>query len=213
MLRAYLPTGDNLLSSLTNVKSGMERAYAFLRCMVTGQPCKASMKSISLSHNNFSYYSTIFIVIVCLIASCKNKDQWKQQSDGISLQVTNWNSRYESLNTRVDSLWDATSEILAKGIPEDFPATDRDIFIHARNAGHIRMFMSFKQLDPSLQSVVNEAGEMDNLLATEMRQLQQERHVLEEEIASFLSQISQDDPSLAKRYQSVLPQLAVLATN
>ncbi len=101
---------------------------------------------------------------------------------------------------RVDSLWDTVSVQLNNAIPPGFPSTDREIFIHARNAGHIRMFMSYKQLDTATQSLVNQAGITDSLLALQIQQAYAERLAFEDKKLHFLSEVEKSDKALSKTF-------------
>ena len=109
-------------------------------------------------------------------------------------------AKHLQLNTRIDSLWDATSASLNTGLPADFPPVDRDIFLKARNADHIRMFMSFKDISPELQALVAKAGEYDQLLAQEMRELQMEQQDFEQRKNVFLQKVAEQNEATSDAY-------------
>src|SRR6187431_2085521 len=104
------------------------------------------------------------------------------------------------LNARIDSLWDVTSATLDKELPADFPPVDRDIFLNARNADHIRMFMSYKDISPELQALVDKAGEYDQMLAHHMREHQMEQQVFEQRKNEFLQKVAQQNESTSNEY-------------
>jgi hypothetical protein len=158
--------------------------------------------------------SSALLCLFCaafLYISCKPKPQWHIESEQLTHQVEQWNQRYEALNHQVDSLWDTTSLQLAEALPADFPATDRDIFIRARNADHILMFMSYKKLDADLQRLVTDAGLHDARLAEALRQLYHDRSALDDAISSFLVRVSHADPASGYRYVTHFASLNTIA--
>ncbi|MBK9492227.1 MAG: hypothetical protein IPO07_28150 [Haliscomenobacter sp.] len=106
----------------------------------------------------------LFLNAMLGLSGCKSRIQWEQEQAELLRQTVELEQRHCQIKASVDSLWDVTSAQLARVFPVDFPSIDRDIFIKARNADHIRMFMSFKQLDAAAQSLVNQAGEQDKNL-------------------------------------------------
>ena len=134
-----------------------------------------------------------------LMPGCQEKtSHWQQEGDALLAQNAALNAKLKSLNSSVDSLWDTVSVQLDHTIPPDFPEVDRNIFIKARNAGHIRMFMSYKQLDAATQSLVNAAGVADSLLAIQIQQLYSERQAFEQQKLHFLSEVEKSDKALSK---------------
>ncbi len=132
-------------------------------------------------------------------SGCHNQtSHWQQEGDVLVAQNTALNAKLLSLNAKVDSLWDTVSVQLDHAIPPDFPAVDRNIFIKARNAGHIRMFMSYKQLDPAIHSLVDQAGVADSLFALQIQQVYAERQAFEQQKIHFLSEVEKSDKALSK---------------
>jgi hypothetical protein len=158
--------------------------------------------------------TSALICIVCatlVTIGCKPKPQWHLESEQLTQQVNQWNEQFDALNHQVDSLWDTTSLQLAELLPADFPVTDRDIFIRARNADHIRMFMSYKKLDSDLQHMVTDAGEKDACLAAALRQLHLDKGTLDDAISSFLVRVSEADPASGHRYTTHFTSLNAVA--
>ena len=158
--------------------------------------------------------SSALICIVCatlLAIGCKPKPQWHTESEHLTQQVKQWNQQFDALNHQVDSLWDTTSVRLAELLPADFPATDRDIFIRARNADHIRMFMSYNKLDSDLQRLVTDAGQHDAQLAEALRQLYLDKNALDDAISSFLVRVADADPASGQRYATHFASLHTIA--
>ncbi len=108
--------------------------------------------------------------------------------------------RHCQLNASIDSLWDVTAAQLESAMPTSFPAVDRDIFLKARNADHIRMFMSFKQLDSKAQELVNEAGQYDEMLAAKAHLLLAEKQQFEEQKNQFLQQLAKKDLAASQAF-------------
>ena len=109
-------------------------------------------------------------------------------------------SEYAHINASIDSLWDATSAQLESSLPSDIPPVDRDIFLKSRNADHIRMFMSFEKLSPQLQSLVNEAGRYDELLASRMKNLAIEKQEFEKQKMQLLLDLERENAGTSKYY-------------
>ena len=143
--------------------------------------------------------------------SCNQENKWEAERDSLIRQSEQWNRRFDHLNHNIDSLWDVTSAALEKGMPANFPTTDRDIFLHSRNADHIRMFMSYKTLDTTLQHLVIDAGHKDSLLAAEMRQLHLDKNALEDSISDFLQQVVLSDPAAGRRYAGQFAAVSTLS--
>jgi hypothetical protein len=144
----------------------------------------------------------IFILFSILLAfpGCQEDNHWKQDGDALLLRSQSLDHQLLFLNSQIDSLWDTTSTQLANALPPDFPSIDRDIFINARNADHIRMFMSYKLLDSASQSLVMQAGAYDSVLALQVRDLFQERQKFEQEKIQFLAQVEKKDKTASQAY-------------
>ena len=122
------------------------------------------------------------------------------QKEALLQQALTLEQRHCLLNASIDSLWDVTTAQLASNIPPDFPAIDRDIFLKARNANHIRMFMSFKQLDSKSQALVNQAGQYDEVLASKVHHLMAEKEQFEAQKNQFLQQLAQKDLAASQAF-------------
>jgi len=157
------------------------------------------MKPFVLSDFRLFIVGTFFI-----LSACDPQGQWDKQSALLLQQADQLEAKQIQLNTRIDSLWDATTEALAKALPSDFPPTDRDIFLKARNADHIRMFMSYKLLDAQTQDLVNKAGQYDEMLANQVRDLYAQRQNFEKEKIQFLSQVERHDKKAGQHYAEQL---------
>ena len=156
-------------------------------------------------------HTILFIAAISLLSiSCNQSKSWENEYVLLEKEGAQLNNEYHQLNVRVDSLWDATTAHLAKAIPEDFPPTDRDIFLNSRNADHIRMFMSFQKLDTATQAIVNDAGKQDALLAGQMRVLQHEIEGFEQKKIAYLREIEQHDPLAGKKFAERFKSNALL---
>ena len=142
---------------------------------------------------------TILAFVVC--TSCKQQNTWDSEFQTILDQINQLDQSYEVLNDRVDSLWDATTAHLSANMPADLPPIEADIFLKSRNADHMRMFMSFKLLDSTTQAIVNEAGEMDKLLAKRIQDVQQGRNSLENTKLEFLKKVEAEDEEAYDRFR------------
>jgi hypothetical protein len=138
--------------------------------------------------------------ILLAVPGCRDNNHWKQEGDALVLRSQSLDDQMLSLNTQIDSLWDTISVQLANALPPDFPSIDRDIFINARNADHIRMFMSYKLLDSAAQDLVQQAGTHDSILAQQVRDLYLARQDFEREKIQFLGQIEKLDKTTSQEY-------------
>jgi hypothetical protein len=172
-------------------------------------PSKYFFVSISLcmqrhvsTNLGFSVSAFLLLVAVWGFWACDSRSQWEKENAELHRQMTDLEHRQKSLQASIDSLWDITSAQLAAALPAGFPPTDRDIFLNARNADHIRMFMSFKLLDADAQSLVNQAGEQDEILAAQARALLEERQAFEQHKNQFLQKVAAEDESAGRLYAS-----------
>ena len=152
----------------------------------------------------FSIY--ILAMLGSLLASpgCGESDQWKEEYTDLLHRSVDLEHRHCQLKASIDSLWDITSTQLEHSLPPGFPPIDRDIFLKARNADHIRMFMSYKQLDSSVQSLVDNAGKYDALLAAQVHDLLRQRDAYEQQKIQFLRKVAAKDQAVSHTYADAL---------
>lgn len=143
----------------------------------------------------FLFFSAVFG-----LSGCKNSGQLEQEQAGLLRQTKELEQRHCQIKASVDSLWDTTTTQLDRVLPPDFPPVDRDIFLKARNADHIRMFLSFQKLGPDVQSLVNEAGRQDERLAAQIRALLTQKLAFEQQKNQFLQKVAQKDLNLSRMY-------------
>lgn len=140
--------------------------------------------------------TALWLLHVALVMFACAHDQQDQQLLQRALEL----ERHQcQLNASIDSLWDATTLQLEAALPADFPSIDRGIFLKARNADHIRMFMSYNLLDNKVQSLVDEAGKYDALLAQEAHRLLAEKNKFEQEKNHFLQKLANKNPMASKK--------------
>ena len=135
-----------------------------------------------------------------MLQSCAPQSPWEEESEALLRKTTALEDLHHQLNLRIDSLWDVTTDQLAGMMPSDFPSIDREIFLKARNADHIRMFMSFDLLSDDAQNLVIRAGEYDQFLAKQIHHLIAERQKFESEKNRFLSEVQQEDEAASRQY-------------
>lgn len=140
------------------------------------------------------------IVILCITSGCGNANRWDQEAAELLSRSIELEQQHIVLNERIDSLWDTTSMELEKSLPPDFPPVDKDIFLKARNADHIRMFMSYKLLDARAQALVDRAGMYDEVLAREVKQLITQREKYEVQKIAFLQKVGHSDITASREY-------------
>lgn len=150
----------------------------------------------------FPFLSFQLLSVLFALSACDSRSHWEKENAELHRQMLDLERRQQSLEASIDSLWDATSAQLASAFPTGFPPTDRDIFLKARNADHIRMFMSFKLLDADAQSLVNKAGEQDEILAAQARILLEQRQKFERQKIQFLQKVELEDEAVGRLYAS-----------
>ncbi len=148
------------------------------------------------------YFLSIFLSLTLLVTlpSCQNSSPWKEEHAGLLQRAAELEHRHCLLKTIIDSLWDVTTARLERALPAGFPEQDRKTFLKARNADHIRMFQSFKQLDAGTQSLVDQAGQYDALLAAQVRNLLAEKQAFERQKIEFLQKVGQKDAAAGRAY-------------
>ncbi len=139
-------------------------------------------------------------VIMLSLVSCGNKNHWDQQSAILIRSSKDLITRHHQLDTSVDSLWDVTTTNLEKQLPKNFPSTDREIFLKARNVYHMKMFKSYELLDTNTKSLIVQAGEYDQKIAHQMQELMEEGSQLDRSKNQFLNEVAQTDPKLSRQY-------------
>ena len=150
-----------------------------------------------------SWTYCLFAGLVCTMLtqlSCKETNQWEQESATLINSSKDLAARHLQLDASVDSLWDITTSILEKQLPQDFPSIDRDIFLNARNADHMKMFKSYELLDTNTKSLIEQAGLYDQKIAQQMQELLEERSQLERNKVQFLGKVAQSDRDLSRQY-------------
>jgi hypothetical protein len=143
-------------------------------------------------------FSCLFALAAC------GGNAWEREQRDLVRRAAEIEDRHCRLKASIDSLWDATALQLDRALPRDFPAADRAIFIKARNADHIRMFMSFEKVDPAVRQLVDAAGKQDAILAAQLHFLLEQRRDFERSKLKFLSRVQRRDEATGKRYADQL---------
>ncbi len=132
--------------------------------------------------------------------SCTKENKWNKESALLLQSSKDLMTRHHQLDTSVDSLWDVTTTNLEKQLPLDFPSSDREIFLKARNVYHMKMFKSYELLDTNAKSLIVQAGEYDQKIAQQMQELMEEGSQLDRNKNQFLNEVAQTDPKLSRQY-------------
>ncbi|HUR30595.1 MAG TPA: hypothetical protein VMZ69_04135 [Saprospiraceae bacterium] len=151
--------------------------------------------------NVLKLFPAIFLLTSLFIfQSCAPHAKWEKESAALLVKTAALEDLHHQLDDRIDSLWDATTAQLAVMIPSDFPQIDREIFLKARNADHIRMFMSYSQLSADAKALINDAGDYDQFLAQQIHQLIIQKEKFEEEKNLFLTKVQHEDEEASRLY-------------
>lgn len=119
--------------------------------------------------------------------SSQNAD-YLQKADALAARSQMYHRQLCQLQHSTDSLWDAVTAEIEKGLTPDIPPTDRQVFLTARATEHMTMFMSFKKLDPKIQEMVIMAGKIDAVYANQIRALQQDMSTFEHDKNMLLTE-------------------------
>ncbi len=148
------------------------------------------------------------------LVACRDNRSYDDEAAALLARGSTLALRQAALQEAIDSLWDTTTAQLAEALPPDLPPVDRDIFLNARNADHIRMFMSFKELDTAAREIVHAAGRADKGLADETRRLAEEIRRYEADKLDFLAAVGRTDEAaqrhFARQFQGVDTQAAMV---
>ena len=143
---------------------------------------------------------SVIIFLISLVTACSPISPWKEEAEILLSRAAALEELHDDIESRIDSLWDATTAQLKQKLPPDVPPVDREIFLNSRNADHIRMFMSFKVLDPALQELVHNAGRYDEMLANQLRSLAVQLQEFEQQKIEFLQKVAQHDKAASRAY-------------
>lgn len=159
------------------------------------------------------YFNYLLIIFISILVGCKQEKPWEEEGNALIDEADRLEQQHLLLDARIDSLWDATTVSLEAAIPADFPPTDREIFLNARNADHIRMFMSFKQLSPETQSLVDAAGKYDAMLASDIKTLQLQKEDFEKRKIQFLRKVDEQSKEACLQYAELFRRTAAGLSN
>lgn len=144
--------------------------------------------------------AVLLLAILMTGPGCVNSASWDQEQVQLLSRATSLNQRHCRLKASIDSLWDVTTVQLERALPASFPAVDRDIYLKARNADHIRMFMSFDKLDAGTKTLVSAAGQYDAVLAKQIHILSEQIRAFEQEKNQFLRKVESHDTTASRNY-------------
>jgi hypothetical protein len=139
---------------------------------------------------------------------CGQQSRWNNEDVVLEQRAIDLERRHRLLNQSIDSLWDATSFHLAHAIPAGFPPLDSALFVNARNADHIRMFMSFDLLDAETQAIVNAAGAYDQRLAAQIHGLIREKQEFLAQKNTFLQKVAETSLTESQRLAARLRDIS-----
>lgn len=140
------------------------------------------------------------ILLGSILTLCACQSSHSTEDSNLLSQAVALEQRHCQLKASIDSLWDSTTAQLEQVLPANLPPIDRDIFLKSRNADHIRMFMSFKQLDSKSQMLVNQAGQYDEILAAKAHHLFREKQKFEDQKIHFLQELAKKDPAASQAF-------------
>lgn len=163
--------------------------------------------------NIINYSICLLITYLLILTGCNPTKVWDEECKVLLQEAEQLESKHTKLNVSIDSLWDTTSKTLAMAIPEDFPPTDREIFLNSRNADHMRMFMSFKELSAETQSLVDAAGKYDAMLATEIKTLQIQKEDFEKRKTQFLRKVDEQNKEAYQQYAEQFREVSAGQSN
>ena len=151
---------------------------------------------------------TCLLLFVGLVA-CNHQNAYNKTAASLLLKSKQLNQEYQHINAHIENLWDSTSALLACELPAELPPIDRNIFINSRSAYHIRMFMSYKNLNTHIHSIVNAAALKDELLRDQLHKHIKLQQDFENQKNKFLTDISKHDMTLYHLYSEKFQNISV----
>lgn len=140
------------------------------------------------------------LLLALCMSGCDSAARWDRESLRLEQCSLDLDRQYQQLNFAIDSLWDTTTDRLAKAMPADIPPVDRKIFLTSRNANHIRMFDSFQSFPDSTRTMVDLAAIEDEKLAAKFMLLAKQKAQFEKEKIAFLAEVAHHHPEQYKTY-------------
>lgn len=131
---------------------------------------------------------------------CGESRDWEKEAEQLLFIAQELNQRHRDLDSCIKELWALTSRKLRDELPADLPPVDRHIFLNSNSAYHMRMFMSYNKLNEQVHKIVDNAAEMDEILAIKLRLLAEQYQKFEIEKYQFFKDVSQADPQIYHRY-------------
>lgn len=109
----------------------------------------------------------------------------------------------EQLQSRTDSVWDEVSVALDRNLPQDMRKDHRDNMINLRNTDLVKMFEAYPALDTLVKEKVEKAGQVDQLIAAEVKALRQQIEVQDSAVLAFLGELEQNAPRRYRHWMNV----------
>ncbi len=144
-----------------------------------------------------------------IIQSCSNSNA-ASEKQYLALLATSRDLRCQILDIKYqnDSMWDTVSVILDQKLPhKNIIESDRANMLTLRNAGIIKEFKVFQNLDSSIQKIVFDAGAQDAKNALKLKEVLAKFEDYQKEKDMFLMQVEKVDPAKSKKYMEELMKI------
>lgn len=128
--------------------------------------------------------------------------QLDQEAEALYAKSKDYHCQLEQLHRESQSLWDRVADNLSEGLPEDMPADERNNMITVRNTDLIKMFEVFPALDTSIQTMVEQAGQQDGLIAEKMRVLKDSIDANDNQVNNLLQVMSKENKASFQRWKT-----------
>ncbi len=150
-----------------------------------------------------------FLCLFSLLFACSSpaEPEVLLQARSIALQKKAIRCEMQGLEYKATSLWDSVSLVLDQSLPNNMPVDERRNMLKVRNTSLIQMFMAYDSLEQPIQTLVENAGKEDEIIAGQMRQKMQHYRSLETKIDSIIRHLQITEPNHIPQIMLALSEL------
>lgn len=153
------------------------------------------------------------IAVICcfyvLAPACQPGGRLKaleEESAGVLERYRTSLCEKEKLEIATRSLWDEVSGQLDAQLPTNMPPDERRNMIEIRNTNLIKMFEVYPTLDTSVKALIEKAGDADNAIVVQLRQVQQDLEEAEFRFITLLDKLEKINAGRAMDWKAKLEE-------
>lgn len=130
--------------------------------------------------------SLLMMIFILLLSSC---EEVYPEIRSRALQLRQNTCTIEHLRSYTDSVWSVALLRIDQLLPSHFPAHEREVINHLKNAHLLRKLESYNLLGDSIYQIIDEMDRIDTQMADSIRTINFQNQALEMEIETFLSAV------------------------